>query len=571
MIGLVGVTTAGRAAADRLVRAWPDARRYDGPAAAALPQAFKECDAVVCFLAVGATVRLLAPLLNGKHEDPGVVCVDEALRFAVPVLGAHQGGGNALARRVAQTLGAEPVITTASDAAGSVGLDEFGADLGFRIEPGSDLAAVGAAILSGDRVTFTSDQEWPLPALPPNVVRTDRPEPGVPAVVVTDQTIDSAERAVVYRPASLLVGVGASRGAPAEEIGQLIDGTLAELRLSPESVRHIATADVKADEPGLLAAAAGRGWPVVTFPASRLAAVPVPNPSEVVRGAVGTPSVAEAAALVEPGATLLAAKRASAHATVAVARGRPRGRLAVIGIGPGARDLMTPRAVAELRRAAVVAGLDAYLEQVADLLRPGTRVLASGLGAEQERAAEAVAQARAGRAVALIGSGDAGVYAMGSPALEIADDAIDVTVVPGVTAALAVAAVLGAPLGHDHVMISLSDLHTAWPVIERRITAAAEGDLVTCFYNPASAKRDWQLRRALDLLAAHRPPDTPVGLVRDASRPGQAASLSTLRDFDPGQVDMHTLVVVGSSRTRVQAGRMVTPRDYRWAQGEAQP
>ena len=238
----------------------------------------------------------------------------------------------------------------------------------------------------------------------------------------------------------------------------------------------------------------------------------------------------------------------------------------MIGIGPGARDLMTPRAVAELRRAAVVVGLDAYLEQVADLLRPGTQVLASGLGAEQERAAEAVAQARAGRAVALIGSGDAGVYAMGSPALEIADDAIDVTVVPGVTAALATAAVLGAPLGHDHVMISLSDLHTAWPVIERRITAAAEGDLVTCFYNPASAKRTWQLRRALELLAARLPPATPVGWVRDASRPGQAASLSTLRDFDPGQVDMHTLVVVGSSRTRVQAGRMVTPRDYRWAE-----
>ena len=174
---------------------------------------------------------------------------------------------------------------------------------------------------------------------------------------------------------------------------------------------------------------------------------------------------------------------------MAVARCRPRGRLALIGIGPGARDLITPRAVAELRRAAVVAGLDAYLDQIADLLRPGTRVLASGLGAEEERAAEAVAQARAGRAVALIGSGDAGVYAMASPALEIADEAIDVTGVPGVTAALAAAAVLGAPLGHDHVMISLSDLHTAWEVIERRITAAAEGDLVTCFYNPASARR----------------------------------------------------------------------------------
>ena len=222
----------------------------------------------------------------------------------------------------------------------------------------------------------------------------------------------------------------------------------------------------------------------------------------------------------------------------------------MIGIGPGARDLMTPRAVAELRRAAVVAGLDAYLEQVADLLRPGTRVLASGLGAEQERAAEAVAQARAGRAVALIGSGDAGVYAMGSPALEIADDAIDVTVVPGVTAALAVAAVLGAPLGHDHVMISLSDLHTAWPVIERRITAAAEGDLVTCFYNPASKKRTWQLRRGLELLAAHRPPTRRSA--GSGTRPaGSGRVVQHAREFDPGQVDMRTLVIVGSSRTRI--------------------
>jgi len=565
VIGLVSVTRAGHAAAERLERAWPGARRYHGPAAEALPRAFKECDAVVSFLAVGATVRLIAPLLAGKHDDPAVVCVDEALRYAVPVLGAHQRGGNDLARRVAATLGAEAVVTTASDAAGSAGLDEFGADLGFTIEPGSDLAAVGSAILSGDRVTLSTDAEWPLPPLPPNVVRTGRPEPGVPAVVVTDQKIDRTERAVVYRPPSLRVGVGASKGAAADEIGQLIDDTLRELGVSPRSVRHLGTADLKADEPGLLAAAAGRGWPVVTFPGSRLAAVPVPNPSEVVRRAAGTPSVAEAAALIEPGAVLLAAKRASAHATVAVSRVRPRGRLAVIGIGPGARDLMTPRAVAELRRAAVVAGLDAYLEQVAGLLRPGTTVLASGLGAEQQRAAEAVAQARAGRAVALIGSGDAGVYAMGSPALELAGDEIDVTVVPGVTAALASAAVLGAPLGHDHVMISLSDLHTAWPVIERRVTAAAQGDLVTCFYNPASRKRDWQLRRALELLAAHRPPGTPVGWVRDASRPGQSASLSTLAEFDPAVADMHTLVVVGSSRTRVRAGRMVTPRDYTWA------
>jgi cobalt-precorrin 5A hydrolase/precorrin-3B C17-methyltransferase len=484
----------------------------------------------------------------------------------VPLLGAHSGGGNALAKRVAAALGAEAVITTGSDAAGVVGLDELGADLGLAIEPGSDLSGVGTAILSGERVTLTADQQWPVPALPSNVVAAATP--AKPAIVITDRAdVTAGPGIVVYRPPSLVVGAGASRGVPADEMGQLIDGVIGDLGVSPQSVMKIATADVKADEPGLRAAAGERGWPVVTFGAERLAAVPVPNPSEAVRRAVGTPSVAEAAALLAAGegATLAAPKRASAHATIAVARRRARGRLALIGIGPGARDLITPRAVAELRRAAVVAGLDSYLDQVADLLRPGTRVLASGLGAEQERAAAAVAEANAGRAVALIGSGDAGVYAMASPALELAGSDIDVVAVPGVTAALAVASVLGAPLGHDHVMISLSDLHTPWEMIERRIVAAADGDLVTCFYNPASAKRDWQLRRACELLAIRRPPAVPVGWVRDATRPDQAAGLSTLAEFDPAGADMHTLVVVGSSRTRVVAGRMVTPRDYRWA------
>lgn len=585
MIGLVAVTRAGRVAANRLADSWTDAHCYDGAAGAALPRAFGECEGIVCFFAAGAAVRLIAPLLGRKGMDPGVVCVDEGLRYAVPILGAHSGGGNALARRIAEALGAEAVITTGSDVAGAVGLDELGADIGLTIEPGSDLAGVGTAILSGERVVLAADQQWPLPALPSNVVQATlsatsdgagehsggaggREELARSAIFVTDRAdVRPGPGIVVYRPPSLVVGAGASRGVPADEIGQLIDEVLGELGVSPQSVLKMATADVKADEQGLQAAAGKRGWPVVTFGAVELAEVPVPNPSEAVRRAVGTPSVAEAAALLAagPDATLIAAKRASAHATVAVAWCRPRGRLALIGIGPGARDLMTPRATAELRRAAVVVGLDSYLDQVADLLRPGTEVLSSGLGAEQERAAAAVTQARAGRAVALIGSGDAGVYAMASPALEIAGADIDVVVVPGVTAALAVASVLGAPLGHDHVMISLSDLHTPWQVIEQRITAAADGDLVTCFYNPASVKRDWQLRRACELLAARRPPATPVGWVRDATRPDQAGALTTLGEFDPGVADMHTLVVVGSSRTRVAAGRMVTPRDYTWA------
>jgi cobalt-precorrin 5A hydrolase/precorrin-3B C17-methyltransferase len=258
-------------------------------------------------------------------------------------------------------------------------------------------------------------------------------------------------------------------------------------------------------------------------------------------------------------------KQVSARATAAVARCRPRGRLAIVGIGPGARDLLTPRAVAELRRASVIVGLDQYVRQIADLIPAGTRVLPSGLGAEEERASAAVSEALAGRAVALIGSGDAGIYAMASPALGLADERIDVVGVPGVTAALAAAAVLGAPLGHDHALISLSDLHTPWDVIERRLRAVAEADLVACLYNPASLARTWQFPRALAIFAEHRPPGTPVGWVRDASRGGQRSGIATLAGLDPAVVDMHTLVVIGSSRTAVVAGRMVTPREYRWA------
>jgi cobalt-precorrin 5A hydrolase/precorrin-3B C17-methyltransferase len=254
---------------------------------------------------------------------------------------------------------------------------------------------------------------------------------------------------------------------------------------------------------------------------------------------------------------------------VAVARHRPRGRLAIVGLGPGDRGLLTPTARAELARASVVVGLDQYVEQVADLLRPGVTVLASGLGEEEARAATAVAQARSGHAVALVGSGDAGVYAMASPALAVADATFDVVGVPGVTAALAAAALLGAPLGHDHAVISLSDLHTPWEVIVARVRAAAEADLVVVFYNPRSRARRWQLGAALDVVAAHRPADTPVGIVTDAFRPGQRVTIATLKGAaaPAGQelVGMTTTVVVGSSATRMVAGRIVTPRGYRWS------
>ncbi|MFG2439504.1 precorrin-3B C(17)-methyltransferase [Streptomyces sp. NPDC048508] len=563
MIGLISATAAGAAARDRLAAAWPARTRvYDGPVADAVRRAFAECDQLVCFLATGAVVRLVAPLLADKTSDPGVVCVDEAGRFAVPLVGGHAGGANDLAREIGEVLGAEPVVTTATDAVGMPGLDT----LVLPVE--GDVAGVSRAVLDGEPVVLDAETVWPLPALPPNV--------GAPAgdgaavIRVSDRAQGPAAREVVLRPPSLVVGVGASRGVPVEEVLGLVGEALADAGLSVRSIAELATVDAKSEEPGILGAAARLGVPVVTHTAEELAAVTVPNPSEAPLAAVGTPSVAEAAALVG-GGELLVPKRKSvradgspAMATVAVVRRPARGRLAVVGLGPGARDLLTPRAAGELRRASVLVGLDQYVDQIRDLLRPGTLVLESGLGAEEERARTAVAEARRGRAVALIGSGDAGVYAMASPALAEASDDIDVVGVPGVTAALAAGAILGAPLGHDHVSISLSDLHTPWEVIERRVRAAAEADIVVTFYNPRSRGRDWQLPKALAILAEHREPVTPVGVVRNASRPDESSRVTTLGSLDPAIVDMMTVVTVGNTATREIAGRMVTPRGYRW-------
>jgi len=559
VIGLVPATANGRRNAAHLGRAWPDARLYEGKPKETLRQAWKECDAIVVFLAVGAAVRLVAPLLEDKFRDPGVVCVDDAGRFAVALAGGHGGGANALARRVASSLGATPVVTTASDAVSVPALDLLGAKLGFKIEEGSDLAAVGAALVSGEPVRLVSERRWPLGPLPENVVPAEEPES--PAILISDRTVEVPRPAVVYRPPSLVAGVGCSRGVEAGEILDLLDQSLREAGLSKKSVASLASVEAKSDEAGLLEAAEELGVPPRFYAAGELSAMDVPNPSSVVERAVGTPSVAEASVLAS-GAELVVDKRRSGNATVAVGRLPVRGRLFLVGLGPGDDALIPPLARDALAASELVVGLRQYVERIEHLLRPGTRVSTPPLGHEIERAEQALAEARAGGSVALVSGGDVGVYAMASPALETAGDDVEITVVPGITAAQAAASLLGSPLGHDHCSISLSDLLTPWEVIRERVRAAAEADFVVSLYNPRSRGRDWQLGKAREILLAHRSPETPVGIVKDAYREGQEVILTNLGSLHPEDVDMLTIVVIGSSRTEVRAGRMVTPRGY---------
>jgi cobalt-precorrin 5A hydrolase/precorrin-3B C17-methyltransferase len=540
----VSVTERGRALAGQLP--W---EHHHGQAAATVKACWHEVDGLVLFLATGAAVRIVAPLLADKHHDPAVVCVDEAGRFSVALCGGHAGGANELAGVVAGFLDAVAVVTTATDSVGQPGLDQLP---GFAAA--GDVAAVTTALLDGHPIRLDNPLDWPVPL-------TGDPTGSV-QVTVTDHAVVGGPGSVVLHPPSLVAGIGTSSTATAGEVAALVRQALGDAGLAVESLAEVATIDRRVSHPAIVAL----GYPVRAFPAEELATMDVPTPSEAVRAAVGTPSVCEAAALVAagPGAQLVVHKRAGLTATVAIARRPgPRGHLALVGLGPGQGAHRTPAAERAVRRAEVVIGYRPYLEQCADLRGAAQEWVASPIGDEVVRAKQALAEAGAGRRVALVCSGDSGIYGMASIVLELCDRGVEIEVIPGITAATAGAAVLGAPLGHDHVAISLSDLMTSWAVIERRLQAAAESDLVVSLYNPRSRGRTWQLDAAVRILLEHRPPATPAGIVTDAGRNGQRRVLTTLGGLDVELVGMTSVVIIGSSTTTVVNGRMVTPRGYR--------
>jgi cobalt-precorrin 5A hydrolase/precorrin-3B C17-methyltransferase len=253
--------------------------------------------------------------------------------------------------------------------------------------------------------------------------------------------------------------------------------------------------------------------------------------------------------------------------------GRPRGRLAVIGLGPGAADLMVPAVKVELARANDVLGYETYV-RMAGPFRPDQILHCTDNREEMQRARHAFELAAQGRSVVVVSSGDPGVFAMASAVLEALHEsdnsewhAVDLEILPGVSASLATAAQAGAPLGHDFCVISLSDNLKPWEVIEKRLDLAAQADLALAFYNPISRSRPWQLGRALEIVRRHRRPETPVTLGRDIGRPGQTLRIITLEQLTPEQVDMRTMVLIGSSTTctfgRPTGGAWVyTPRWY---------
>ncbi len=547
----------------------------------AVAAAFSRRSKLVFIMPAGAAIRLFAPLVRDKRSDPAVVAVDEAGRHVVALLSSHLGGGNELAGQVAAIIGATPVITTTAEATGGLAIDLLAQRQGWGIDDATGLTRASAALLDGDPIACYQDagsEEW-WKSAPPNLTRLPQPDAidgrYQAVVIISDRTVrlaGAAPPATVLRPLTLAVGIGCVRGAAPDELDELVSGALANAGLSPLSVATLATIEAKRTEVGISELAARRGWPVRYFAAAELAAAPAPSGgSDYARSSVGSPAVCEPAALLAAGAAqLLVAKTKTRRATVAVARfpsPQRQGLLRLVGIGPGNPLDLTPSAREAIASSDAVVGYGPYVDQVRPLIDRQT-VYSSAIGDELERCRLAIQLARAGQRVALVSSGDAGIYGMAGPALELlakepggAAD-LEVEVIPGVSAAQAAAALLGAPLMSDFAVISLSDLMTPWEVIQRRLGHLAAADVALAIYNPASARRTWQLERARETLLEHRPPGTPVGIVRNATRPGQSVTITDLAHLTEYPIDMLTVLIVGNSQTMVQNGRMITRRGY---------
>jgi cobalt-precorrin 5A hydrolase/precorrin-3B C17-methyltransferase len=534
---------------------------------------------IIGICAAGILIRSLAPALTDKGREPPVIAVAEDGSAVVPLLGGHHGA-NALAFRIAGALGVQAALTTAGELRFGIALDE--PPEGWRIGNAAAAKAIMAGLLAGEAVSLvndtTVDPAW-LAALPTSAAAGHR-------LRVTDRAVSSVEELLLH-PATVVVGVGCERLAPVEELIALVQECLEAAGLSRLSVACVASIDLKAAEPAVHALARHLGVPARFFDAETLERERprLATPSDLVFRETGCHGVAEGAALAAVGldGKLALPKRRSARATCAIAIsprivsvetvGRARGRLDIVGLGPGGAEGRTAEAEAALREADDWVGYRLYLELLSPLAS-GKTLHGFELGAEEARVAHALDLASTGRNVALVSSGDAGIYAMASLVFELIErggrpdwSRIEIRGLAGVSAMQAAAARIGAPLGHDFCAISLSDLLTPWPSIERRLKAAAEADFAVALYNPISQRRRHQLARAMEILLAARPAETPVVIGRNLGRPGESVQVVALGEFEPESVDMLSVVLIGASSTRrlarPEGGEWVyTPRGY---------
>ncbi|QQD28324.1 precorrin-3B C(17)-methyltransferase [Pseudomonas simiae] len=497
-----------------------------GEFGATLRQLYQQGTPLIALCAAGIVIRTLAPLLLEKGEEPAVLAVAEDGSAVVPLLGGL-GGVNVMAREIAAALNVAAAITTSGELRFGTcllnppaGYELADLELGKRFV--SDLLAGESVRIEGaapwlDQANLPQDQQARLAIHVGSAERTP-----------------TAHELLIY-PKNVSVSC-----KPGAQLAERVRAALHEAGIALQSLACLLASDTQMAEATLHEAALELGVPL------RFA------------------SVAQDADIV-----INVAELPLDLSQV----GRVRGRLAVIGLGPGAAELMVPAVKTELARCTDVLGYETYV-RMAGPFRDDQVQHCTDNREEMQRARHAFELAAQGRSVVVVSSGDPGVFAMAAAVIEALHESsdptwhqVDLQILPGVSASLATAAQAGAPLGHDFCVMSLSDNLKPWSIIEKRLDLASQADLALAFYNPISRSRPWQLGRALEIVARHRTPETPVVLGRDIGRPGQTLRVTTLGQLTPDQVDMRTMVLIGSSTTvtfsRAGGGEWVyTPRWY---------
>ena len=548
---------------------------------------WSEIDVFIFIGSLSASIRLISPFLISKDQDSGVIVIDKNGSKIIPLLGIHQTDAYEISLKLKNFFDGDLIMTNHSIFEKNLIIDSFGKNWGWH-RSGSIGNWSNLVINQSNKqkiyVKQTSgNQLWKQSISGKNInslFDTHKAEMEKNTFFISTKNYHRA----TWHPPILWIGIGCERNTSSEFIEECINKLFIKYQLSLHSVAGLATIDLKKDEKAIINISNIKNWPIKFFRNKELLKIDIPNPSKIVFDEIGTFSVSEAASLLAcgSGGELLIGKNIFKHkdssgkslgaVTLAVAQSKKqfapsKGEIHVIGSGPGDLSYLTNESKIALSECAVWIGYKMYLDLLEPLMRNDQIRINSELTQEKERCSKAISLAQEGIKVALISSGDSGIYGMAGLLIEMVQK-IDnnfrpyFAIHPGISSMQLAASLAGAPLMNDFCVISLSDKLTPWETIEKRINGALVGDFVVAIFNPQSIERNWQLRKTIDMFLRVRPKSTPVLIARQVGRNDQEKRFFNLDNIPINEIDMLTIIIIGNSKSKLIDDNLISPRGY---------
>jgi len=529
-------------------------------------RSWEDASALLFIMATGIVVRTIAPLIKNKKEDPAVLVIDEEGKHVIPLLGGHQARANELATTLANLINAIPVITTSSDINNLPALDLWIERCQLFIQNPSILPKIMSKFIENRKIQIYINSDLiRVPIFPDHFQIVKEAE--IADIIITNKKLELNEEQLILIPRNLVVGLGFHDWITNNEIEEAVKKVFTDEGLYFEALKGVATLKKKAKNEALQEFSRKYRLRVFSYIPEELNVAKGFSFSPIVERAVGVSSVCEQSAILASQGRLIIPKRVLKDLTIAVAEAPyyVKGKVYVVGIGPGSLFYITPKAINAIREAEVIIGYKTYINQIESLIKD-KKVFAYGMTEEVKRAKTAIEYALKGMIVSMVSGGDPGVYGMAGLIFEILAQnnlEVEVEVIPGISAFNAASSKVGAPIMNDFACISLSDRLTPWDEIEKRLEYAAKSDFVIILYNPKSSKRKENLTKAKEILLKYRDNNTPVAIVKNATRKGEEVILKTLEEMDSYPVDMNTTIIIGNSQSYIYKNFFITPRGYR--------